>query len=69
MRSIYGKNLHLIGLSVGSRRHFEEMCQAIAEHQLRPVIDTTVPFESVPDGLRRMESGAHQGKICFDFGG
>lgn len=67
MRSIYGKNLHLIGLSVGSRRHFEDMCQAMAEHELRPVIDTTLPFDSVPDGLRRMESGVHQGKICFDF--
>lgn len=69
MRSIYGKNLHLIGLSVGSRRHLDDMCRAMAENELRPVIDTTLPFESAPDGLHRMESGTHQGKICIAFGG
>lgn len=67
MRSIYGKNLHLIGLSVGSRTHFEDMCRAIETHQLRPVIDTVLSFDAVPDGLRRMESGAHVGKICFEY--
>ncbi|WP_290636921.1 zinc-binding dehydrogenase [Aquisalimonas sp.] len=67
MRAIYGKNLHLIGLSVGSRSHFEAMCHAIDSHQLRPVIDTTLPFDAVPDGLSRMESGPHVGKICFEY--
>ena len=67
MRSIYGKNLRLIGLSVGSRAHFEDMSRTIAQHGLRPVIDTTLPFDAVPDGLRRMEAGAHVGKICFEL--
>jgi NADPH:quinone reductase-like Zn-dependent oxidoreductase len=67
MRSIYGKNLRLIGLSVGSRTHFEDMTRAIGEHRMHPVIDTVLPFEAVPDGLRRMQAGEHVGKICFDF--
>jgi NADPH:quinone reductase-like Zn-dependent oxidoreductase len=67
MRSIYGKNLRLIGLSVGSREHFEAMTAAIARHEMRPVIDSVLPVERVPDGLRRMQSGGHYGKICFEF--
>lgn len=67
MRSIYGKNLRLIGLSVGSRAHFEDMARAIGEHRMHPVIDTVLPFDAVPDGLRRMQAGEHVGKICFDF--
>lgn len=67
MRSIYGKNLRLIGLSVGSRQHFEQMSAAIERHELRPVIDSVLPIEQVQDGLRRMQSGKHRGKICFEF--
>ncbi|MCC5858471.1 MAG: NAD(P)-dependent alcohol dehydrogenase [Ectothiorhodospiraceae bacterium] len=67
MRSIYMKNLRVIGLSVGSREHFETMSAAIARHSMRPVIDTVLPFDAVPEGLRRMQSGVHRGKICFRY--
>jgi NADPH:quinone reductase-like Zn-dependent oxidoreductase len=67
MRSIYGKNLRLIGLSVGSREHFEQMTAAMQRHQLRPVIDCVLPIDELQTGLRRMESGQHHGKICFEF--
>jgi NADPH:quinone reductase-like Zn-dependent oxidoreductase len=67
MRSIYGKNLRLIGLSVGSREHFEDMAASIERSKLRPIIDTVLPLERVPEGLRRMQSGKHYGKICFEF--
>ncbi|MCC5812524.1 MAG: NAD(P)-dependent alcohol dehydrogenase [Ectothiorhodospiraceae bacterium] len=68
MRSIYMKNIRVIGMSVGSREHFETMCDAIDRHRLQPVIDTVLPFEAIPDGLRRMQSGEHRGKICFSYG-
>ncbi len=67
MRSIYYKNIRMIGMSVGSRRHFEDMTAAIAVNGLKPVIDTVLPFEAVPDALRRMQAGEHQGKICIEF--
>lgn len=67
MRSIYGNNLRLIGLSVGSREHFEAMTAAIEQHGLRPVIDSVFPVEDVQAGLQRMQSGQHHGKICFEF--
>lgn len=67
MRSIYGKNLRMIGLSVGSREHFEQMSAAIEQHQLRPVIDSLLPVEKVQEGLLRMQSAEHRGKICFEW--
>src|SRR5262249_28365785 len=36
--SLFGKNLHVIGLSVGSRRMFETMSAAIGRNGMRPVI-------------------------------
>ncbi|MDN3517227.1 NAD(P)-dependent alcohol dehydrogenase [Aquisalimonas lutea] len=67
MRSIYGKNLRLIGLSVGSRAHFEAMTAFVERHRIHPVIDTVLPFDSVPAALLRMQSARHIGKICLDF--
>ncbi|MEO8319384.1 MAG: NAD(P)-dependent alcohol dehydrogenase [Bradyrhizobium sp.] len=65
--SIFSKNLHVIGLSVGSRRMFEDMASAIGRSELRPVIDKTFNFTEVPEALRLMERGGHFGKIAIEF--
>jgi len=67
--SIFGKNLHVIGLSVGSRRMFESMAAAIERNHLKPVVDRTVAFEAVPEALKLMQQGGHFGKIVVQFPG
>lgn len=63
------KQVHLRGIYVGSRADFEEMNRAIDLHQLKPTIDQAVSFGSLPDALRRMETGAHFGKLVVQVGG
>ncbi len=65
--SIFGKNLHVIGLSVGSRRMFESMAAAIERNHLKPVVDRMVAFEAVPEALKLMQQGGHFGKIVVQF--
>jgi NADPH:quinone reductase-like Zn-dependent oxidoreductase len=65
--SIFSKNLHVIGLSVGSRKMFEDMASAIGRNGIRPVIDRTFDFGEVPEALRLMERGGHFGKIAIEF--
>ena len=48
-----------------SRERFETMNRAIAMHRLKPVIDNTFPLEKTADAFRRMERGAHFGKIVI----
>jgi NADPH:quinone reductase-like Zn-dependent oxidoreductase len=67
--TLFGKNLHVIGLSVGSRRMFEEMAAAIGRNGMKPVIDRTVAFDAVPEALRLMQQGGHFGKIVIQFPG
>ncbi len=57
------KRLHVAGIYVDSRASFETMNRFLTEHNIRPVIDRTFPFEALPQALRYMESGAHFGKI------
>lgn len=65
--SLFAKNLHVTGLSVGSRRMFEDMTAAIERNRLKPVIDRVFAFDAVPDALRLMQQGAHFGKIVVEF--
>ena len=69
MPSIFSKNLHIIGLSVGSRRMFERMAAAIERNRLEPVVDRTFAFDAVPEALTLMQQGGHFGKIAIAFPG
>ncbi|MGE3251355.1 MAG: NAD(P)-dependent alcohol dehydrogenase [Hyphomonadaceae bacterium] len=65
---IMGKQIRLIGITVGSREQQEDMVRAIdAAPTLRPVIDKTFPLQALGDAFRHQESGAHFGKICISM--
>ena len=57
------KSVRLQGIYVGSRRMFEDMNRAIAEHRLRPVIDQTFDFEDARAAYHHMAGATHFGKI------
>jgi NADPH:quinone reductase-like Zn-dependent oxidoreductase len=59
------KGVRLQGIFVGSRDMFEEMNRAIALAEMRPLIDSIVPFEELPQTLEYLASGTHFGKICL----
>lgn len=64
---ILHQQVHLQGIYVGSRAHFDEMNRAISRHRLQPVIDEVFTFESYPNALRRMEAAAHFGKLVTSW--
>lgn len=66
---LFSNNLHLIGISVGSRAQFADMLAHIERFKLKPVIDRTFAFDDVPEALRTMESGRFFGKLCVRFDG
>ena len=63
------KQIRLLGLIVGSRRHQADCVRALEETALRPVIDRTFPLAQLGDAFRYEHSGAHFGKIGVDVGG
>ena len=64
---VFGKNLHIHGISVGSREQFEDMANHVVKWNLKPVVDQVFPFTRVPDALRLMQAGGHFGKIAIDY--
>ncbi len=65
---IFMKALRVQGIYVGSREMFEQMNRAVAAARLRPVIDRVFEFSELPAALRRLESGAHFGKVVVRIG-
>ncbi|RVC57925.1 NAD(P)-dependent alcohol dehydrogenase, partial [Mesorhizobium sp. M2A.F.Ca.ET.046.02.1.1] len=52
------------GISIGHRRAFERMNQAIEALGIRPVIDKVYGFDEVPQALQHLEKGPF-GKIVI----
>ncbi len=64
---IMRKSIRLQGIYVGSRRMFEDMNRAIAQHRLRPVIYRTYPFEEGREAYRAMRQAQHFGKLVIEI--
>ena len=60
---ILHRQVHLQGIYVGSRTQFQQMIHALEQNRIQPVIDQIYAFKDLPAALRRMQSGAHFGKI------
>ena len=62
------KAVKMQGIFVGSRRMFDDMNSIFNRHKhLKPVIDKVFEFGEVKNALKRMETGAHFGKIVVKF--
>lgn len=64
---LLGKSITLQGIYVGSREMFEAMNQAIAYHQLKPIIDRTFPFAEAKSAYQYLKSGSQFGKVVIQL--
>jgi NADPH:quinone reductase-like Zn-dependent oxidoreductase len=62
------QQVRLQGVTVGSLEDFQAMVNAIAFHQLEPVVDTVFPFERAPEAFTYMASRRHFGKVAIAIG-
>jgi NADPH:quinone reductase-like Zn-dependent oxidoreductase len=59
------RHVRLQGVTVGSRRDFESMVRAVAQHRLRPAVDRIFKFEELREALACIAAGGHFGKIAI----
>ncbi|MGN5476379.1 zinc-dependent alcohol dehydrogenase family protein [Cupriavidus basilensis] len=67
VRQILRKQLRIIGLLVGSRRHQLDMVRALNVTGIRPVIDRHYPLHEITDAFRYQAAQRHVGKIVLDI--
>lgn len=65
--AMMAKQIRLIGIIVGSRRHQLEMIRGLDANPMRPVIDRTFALQDLPAAFHYEESNQHFGKICVEI--
>lgn len=64
-RLLYWKQLSILGTTMGTRDEFLSMIDFVESRKLKPVIDSVLPLDQVPQAFDRMKSGDHFGKIVL----
>jgi NADPH:quinone reductase-like Zn-dependent oxidoreductase len=65
VRFIFGKQISLIGSSMGTHQDFRDVMDLIWEGKLRTVVDQVMPLSEGKAAFERMERGEHFGKIVL----
>lgn len=66
--NILSKQVHLLGVNVGSREMFEQMNRAITTAGLRPVIDRVFAFGDAREAFRYVSEASRFGKTVIRIG-
>lgn len=63
--ALFSRNITVSGITVGSRRHQEDMVDAIEASNIRPVIDSKFPLDQIAAAFAHQASQKHFGKIVL----
>ncbi|MEU8374095.1 zinc-binding dehydrogenase [Micromonospora sp. NPDC048894] len=66
LRRVFAMQLEILGTSMGTPDELTELLAFCAEHEVRPVVDSVVPFSRVADAFARLRSGEVFGKVVVD---
>lgn len=62
------RSLKVAGTAIGPRSNFEALMAAMAQHKVKPVIDSVFAFADYEGAYQRLASGDHVGKVVINFG-
>ncbi|MEH6741819.1 zinc-dependent alcohol dehydrogenase family protein [Hyphomonas sp.] len=65
--ALFSLNITLSGITVGSRRHQEDMIAAIEANGIKPVLDKDFPLAEIADAFAYQASQQHFGKITLSL--
>jgi len=65
IRFIFGKQISLIGSTMGSHQDFHDLLELLGSGKIKPVIHQVMPLSEGCDAYKMMEEGRHFGKIVL----
>ena len=68
LQKVYWNHLTIMGSTMGSNEEFRQMCKAVTNTGLKPVIDSVHPLENARQAMSKMENAEQFGKIVLNIG-
>jgi NADPH:quinone reductase-like Zn-dependent oxidoreductase len=65
VRMFYSKQIVMTGALMGTRAELLELVRFVIRKKIRPVVDSVLELKDAKEAQRRMEAGAHRGKILL----
>jgi NADPH:quinone reductase-like Zn-dependent oxidoreductase len=65
VRMFYSKQIIMTGALLGTKAQLVELINFISRKKIRPVIDSVFELQDAKEAQKKMESGAHVGKILL----
>ena len=65
IRYIFGKQIHIIGSTMGSHQDFRDVVALLRSGRLKPIIDRVMPLRDGIEAYAMMENGDQFGKIVL----
>ncbi|MFC0503238.1 zinc-binding dehydrogenase [Micromonospora costi] len=66
LRRVFAMQLEILGTSMGTPGELYDLLAFCADRQVRPVVDSVVPFSKVEEAFARLHSGEAFGKVVLD---
>ncbi|MFI7605828.1 zinc-binding dehydrogenase [Micromonospora sp. NPDC049366] len=66
LRRVFAMQLEILGTSMGTPGELYDLLAFCADRQVRPVVDSVVPFSKVEEAFARLHGGEIFGKIVVD---
>ncbi|WP_165824678.1 zinc-binding dehydrogenase [Micromonospora globispora] len=66
LRRVFAMQLEILGTSMGTPDELTELLAFCAEREVRPVVDSVVPFSRIEEAFARLNSGEVFGKVVID---
>ncbi|MCC2313884.1 zinc-binding dehydrogenase [Cellulomonas xiejunii] len=66
LTKVFFQEISIVGATMGTRDELGQVLAFLARTGVRPLVDSTYPLARAADGLARLASGAHVGKIVLE---
>jgi NADPH:quinone reductase-like Zn-dependent oxidoreductase len=65
--ALMSRQQRLVGLTVGSRQHQQDLIRALEATKIRPIIDSNFPLDDISGAFTHQATDTHFGKICIEM--
>jgi D-arabinose 1-dehydrogenase-like Zn-dependent alcohol dehydrogenase len=65
VRMFYSKQVTMTGALLGTKAQLAELVNFMSRKKIRPVIDSVFELQDAKEAQKKMEAGAHAGKILL----